>query len=651
MSILPINLDSLLSTTESVRLELKAAWSEQTLDQIMRTICAFANDFQELNGGYIIIGIREDENHRPILPPEGLENTDIDEIQQTIRGQCKRIEPEYYPVISPEVYHGKLILVIWCPGGDNRPYQAPPQAKSGDREYYVRLGSATVEAKGEVLTQLMQKTAKLPFDARRNQAYGIDIISPSLVRSFLFDIKSDWSISNGIQERDLYRQLGISAPVNGHDVPRNIALLFFVDDPEKYFPGARIDVVQYGDEGDLLEERIFRGPLHVQLRQTLDYLDNLSTKMIKKVPGQAEAKRTVAFPYDAMREALVNAVYHRSYEGTPDPTQVRLYPDRMEIISYPGPMPGIELTHFQRGASVPPVPNRNRLIGNFLKDLKLAEGRGTGIPKIRRTMRENGSPEPTFYFTEDRSYFQVTLPAHPQYLILYAIRESARLWAIGERQKAIRDLEETVKRVSSSGTLMAQIIEYKAALGDILGAEQTFKMAEHDPLLSEKHLVYVAMARAFLDSQNIKQASEVLSKAPSTTQVDEIDIVELAILYKRAGDLTKAHKVFEASYAQIKNDPKAVHEYAQTKMQLAGKTGDIATRNRLNREAVELLRRCIQLSDDNTRRAWAYYHLAQTLNWLGVPETEIADAYHRAVEILPNESRFSDWYQRRKKRN
>ena len=70
----------------------------------------------------------------------------------------------------------------------------------------------------------------------------------------------------------------------------------------------------------------------------------------------------------------------------------------MEIISYPGPVQGIELEHLGAEGNVPPVPARNRRIGEFLKELRLAESRGTGLPKIRRKMQENGSPEPRFDF-------------------------------------------------------------------------------------------------------------------------------------------------------------------------------------------------------------------------------------------------------------
>ncbi len=57
---------------------------------------------------------------------------------------------------------------------------------------------------------------------------------------------------------------------------------------------------------------------------------------------------------------------------------------------------------------------RNRRIGEFLKELDMTEGRATGIPKIIRAMRANGSPPPEFDFDEDHTYFLCRLLAHPQ---------------------------------------------------------------------------------------------------------------------------------------------------------------------------------------------------------------------------------------------
>jgi len=55
---------------------------------------------------------------------------------------------------------------------------------------------------------------------------------------------------------------------------------------------------------------------------------------------------------------------------------------------------------------------RNRRIGDFLKELKLTEGRNTGIPKIKRALINNGSPALIFENDEDRTYFITTILIH-----------------------------------------------------------------------------------------------------------------------------------------------------------------------------------------------------------------------------------------------
>jgi len=55
---------------------------------------------------------------------------------------------------------------------------------------------------------------------------------------------------------------------------------------------------------------------------------------------------------------------------------------------------------------------RNRRIGEFLKEIDLSEKKSTGITKILRTLKANGSPIPEFETDEERSYFIVTLWPH-----------------------------------------------------------------------------------------------------------------------------------------------------------------------------------------------------------------------------------------------
>ncbi len=241
LPILPINLEDLINvrTVESARIEFKKTWNEPIKDAVFRTICAFANDFENLNGGYIILGIDETKGH-PILPPYGLDGFDLEKIQKEIFGKCNRINPEYIPIVAPRIYQDKPIIIIWVQAGELRPYQVPEKITSKthkERAYYVRIGAETKKAKGDLLTELMQSTKRIPFDDRRNLVNApLEAISPTLVREFLYNINSDLiSPEVNISDIDLYHSLRITAKTNGYEIPKNIALLFFNNNPDKFF--------------------------------------------------------------------------------------------------------------------------------------------------------------------------------------------------------------------------------------------------------------------------------------------------------------------------------------------------------------------------------------------------------------------------------
>ena len=415
-SILPINLDDLLHCrgVESARIEFKSGWNPRTTGhQALKTICAFANDYHNLNGGYVVLGVGE-EHGRGVMPPAGLTAAEIAAAGRWIGGHCNRLDPPYQPVVSPEVVAGRRVLVLWAPASDMKPHSAPDGPR-GAAKYWIRLGAETVDAQANgLLSGLMAQTARVPWDDRRAFDARIEDLREAAVREFLRDVRS--GLVDEPSAGEVYRRMRLTVRANGSELPRNIALLLFTDEPEHWFPGARTDVVLFpdGPAGDTLRERIFRGGLVTQLRGSFRYLESLLQTEIRKAPDRVASLSWTNYPLDAIREALVNALYHRSYQpDASEPTKVYCYPDRIDITSYPGPVPGIEPDHFLPGAAVPAMPARNRRVGEFFSELKLAERRLTGVPKIFEAMARNGSPPPRFDFDEGRTWFRATLPVHP----------------------------------------------------------------------------------------------------------------------------------------------------------------------------------------------------------------------------------------------
>ena len=413
---LPIAISDILHghTVEWERLEFKESWNPL---RVLHTLCAFANDFHNLGGGYVVIGVSE-EGGRPVLPPVGLTQKEADQIQKELQNLGhSAIFPAYHPLAAPYVVDGKLVLVLWAPGGRNRAYRAKTSLAKDSTEtaWFIRKNSSTVKAAGADLEELLSLTASVPLDDQENTRAKVGDLSRNLIVGYLSEVKSELAKSaKKLPLEELGRRMGIVGGVTEAPFPINVGLLFFNPEPWRFFPYTQIDVVWFpeGRGGNRFTEKEFKGPVHKMLREALAYIKAtfLSTTIVKH-KGRAEADRVSNYPFEAIEEALVNAVYHRDY-NTREPVEVTFTSDEFTVVSYPGPDRSVKPDELAKGRAIS-RRYRNRRIGEFLKELELTEGRGTGIPKILRAMKENGSPPPEFRTDDEHTFFATVLPIHP----------------------------------------------------------------------------------------------------------------------------------------------------------------------------------------------------------------------------------------------
>ena len=650
-AILPINADDLLRgrSIESVRVEFKASWDRDTTGfQVLKTICAFANDFQNLNGGYVVIGVAESEG-RAVRPAVGLTGEEIDAAQRWIRGRCTAMRPGYTPVLSPEVLDGHDVLVVWAPASEERPHRAPDGPGAGRNwKYWVRIGSETVDAEASGrLDALLEQTMRMPWDNRAAHGVRIEFLREGIVREHLHDVGS--ALRDERNAASIYRGMRITAPVNEHEAPRNVGLLFFSDEPEQWFPGARIAVAQFAADraGEVLDERIFRGPLAAQLRSCLRHLEGLSQTHIRKQRDRSQVRGWVSYPMQALREVLVNAVYHRSYRPeVMEPTKVCLYPDRMEVISYPGPVAGIEPHHLLPGALVPPTRPRNPRIGEFLKQLGLAEEWLTGVPRIYRSMEENGSPVPRFDFDPERTWFRATLPAHPEYVAISALQDAAYLRTLGDLDGAFRRVRDSWRANPTSAVLAVEMIRLHAEREELAEAGTVFSGFREVGLKAALPNVANTWIEVLLEHGRASDARRLLDELAESASAQ--DAIDAAILARRLRESRIAHRYFQQAGDAIHTDPRALQEFAQTKLWLAQDArrrrprGWYEVNRRLLVEARGLLERVTAMDASPARHAWAWRDLARALNWLRAPASEVESAFRNALRLLPDEPRFTE---------
>lgn len=334
--LIPLKIEILLEgqVVEQNRVEYKEGWNP---GDIIHTICAFANDYDNVNGGYLVIGVAANEG-TPILPPTGVEKGQVDSIQQEIFQYCNKVEPRYIPTI--------------------------------------------------------------------------DVIRRGYLEDFLRDSNS--ALMNELNSRtleDLLLSLEVANESDTDLAIRNIGILMFSERPDKLIPGAQINLVKFNtEEAEASNDFIvktFTGPIWMQVRDALAYIKStVIEEKVVKIKNQAEAEHFYNYPYNALEEVLVNAIFHKSYrEG--EPVEIRIYVDNIQILNYPGPDKWINMDQFIVG-KIRARKYRNRRIGEFFKEIELSEKQGTGIPTILSELKKNGSPLPEFETDEDRTYLITT---------------------------------------------------------------------------------------------------------------------------------------------------------------------------------------------------------------------------------------------------
>ena len=417
---IPVNIEDLINrrVVESTRIEFKSDFNPNA---IIHSICAFANDIDNLGGGYIIVGV-EEKDGSPIFPVKGIEQSRIDNILKELVGYCHCIEPLYNPIVEPVLFQDVYVIVIWVSGGYGRPYKASKDVFGNDapkssKYYYIRKFSSTIIASPEEEKELFYISTDIPFDDRPNLAAEIDDLDIGIMRNHLKKISSTlYERSTKMSALEIATDMQLISGPAERIKPLNVGILMFSEQPEKYFRHARIEVVDIPDPtGTNMTEKVFTGPIQRQLRDALAYIKNYTVKeVIIKEKTKAEAVTLFNYPYAAIEEILSNAVYHRSYQIN-EPITVRITPENIEITSFPG---------FDRSISDESIANysirariyRNRRIGDFLKELHLIEGRNTGFPNAIKALRENGSDLLTFDMDDNRSYLSVTIPVHSYFL-------------------------------------------------------------------------------------------------------------------------------------------------------------------------------------------------------------------------------------------
>ena len=414
---------------ENARLEFK----ESVSNTFLKTVSAFAN----YGGGSILFGV--DDNGAAV----GLEDP---------AGECLNIENRINDSISPQpnyalkIHEADATVELKVYEGHAKPYLYRAKA-------YRRNDSATIEVDQLEMTRLVLEGRNLCYEQL-----------PAERQELTFNtLGSEMKRHVGVQAfgEDALRTLGLLTS-DGY----NVAAEILAD--EGSMPG--IDIAQFGESVSVIRRRVTSAGKSVftELEEAMQvYRDCYVYE--KTVGLQREEFERV--PGEAFREALTNAVVHRSWDVRAH-VRVAMFEDRIEVTS-PGGLPSglTEEEYLYDMVSV----RRNPTLANVFYRLGLIEAYGTGVQKIRDAYAESIS-KPRFRVT--REAVMVALPVIQEDLGLTRDQQTVYDLLSATRPMAIGELAGRVEFGRSKlGSVLKELVERGVAVSEGVGRGVKYRRA------------------------------------------------------------------------------------------------------------------------------------------------------------------------------
>jgi len=352
---------NLIKTGEGIKLEFKEGFNMPNLG---REMCAFANE----SGGKIILGVNDNGKIKGF----SLTNFQSSQIQTIAR----IIEP----TLKIEIEKADNLVVINTPEGKNKPYSYAGQ-------YYLRVGANSQKLSRDELRTFFQEEGLISFDEKTNKEFDLE-------KDFKEDKFRDFlklaNITDNQKRGTVLDNLGLLK----NDYLVNAGVLMFCDKISKFFLQGKVTCVLFeGTSSNIIDKKEFNSDLISNYENAYNFIiSKLNTKYI------IERYRTEKFelPKNAIREALINAFIHRDYFSNGH-IQINIFIDKIEISSPGGLIKGLKKEDLGKISL-----SRNKLLFDLLSRTSYVEKAGTGIKRIRDSMKEynlNVKFESTGFFT------------------------------------------------------------------------------------------------------------------------------------------------------------------------------------------------------------------------------------------------------------
>ena len=394
---------------------------------ILKTICAYANNYYNNDIQYIFIGVEEENSEEnkaiPKLPLPGISEGALEKD----RNEINALRPYLCPNVSFEIianrFEDRNYLLVVVPRQSGGPFMVSDRAEK-DKSINLRFGRyVRVEAESRIARvdeeyDLIRKFANYHFSSAVNTEATIDDLDGDLIREYL-----SRTSERGITETLDKTQMALSLGLIDRNDPlerkvKNFAVLTFAPHPEQFIPYSYIEVIvdMFGTKRKM-ETRYIKGPIWKQYDNVMNYInDNFLSTIVVRDDGEAINRKVENFPFVAVEELVANAVVHNNYENG-KPIQIYISGSEINIVNYNKPLPPLRIEDLNTRSFFNERDTENPEVRDMFKALGIIESFGTGIGEAKRAMKRNGSEELRYkVFDEYSSVTSVVIPANREFL-------------------------------------------------------------------------------------------------------------------------------------------------------------------------------------------------------------------------------------------
>ena len=400
-------LQLILEEGEGYKIEFK-----ENLNGLDKEIVAFAN----ASGGRIYIGITDDGKIKGVQVSNRLKSQ-IQDIANNCRPKIKILFEEF-----------ENILILHVREGTDKPYEC-------SAGFFKRLGPNSQKMTRDEIINSFKSEGKIRFDELTEPKFNHP---KDFDRNKLLRFLELAGFTTSTKTEDTLTNLEIAEKQGGKLYFNNAGVLFFAKEPQRFIPWSVFTVALFKDkEGvDVIDRKEITGSLFEIVEKVMEFV-KLYAKVAYRFTGKPQRENIYEYPFEAIREAVINSVMHKDYFEHGHNNILKFFPDSLHIENI-----WAKPRHFILGKT---IFRRNHLIADLFSRIHFGERLGSGMQRMRDFCRAENAPYPKIKFTD--THFYITFAPSKEYIEISGKGERISTSNLNERQRMV------LEYIKKSGTI------------------------------------------------------------------------------------------------------------------------------------------------------------------------------------------------------